>query len=301
MKPEPLFKLVIVFFLALLPLSGSADEREDIWQELRDIDRNFSSDARRYGTVETFLRHLAEEAVIFRQGPVNARREYLQMDPKFTMDRLLESRAHYFDFSRAADMAVTAGPYRASQRSGREQQRGHGYFVSIWRQIDKNWELMADISITVPGVLSLDVEPSLEETDKAFKESPSTSQIRNSSFADVIETEARFIEAINYRGGRRALLSFGLENQRLYVPGMAPAIGSEAAAMTYGSFLDESLSMDLLQHEQVGGFLSASGEMAYTYGTMRSGSTRFRSNYLRLWRYTSNEEWKVAVEVLKPF
>ncbi|MDT8428550.1 MAG: hypothetical protein RQ757_07260 [Pseudomonadales bacterium] len=247
------------------------------------------------------MRHLAEDSVIFRQGPINARREYLQMDPKFTMDRLIESRAHYFDFSRAGDMALTAGPYRTSQRTQEDQQRGHGYFVSIWHQTGKTWELMVDIAITVPGVLSLDVVPSLEETNRAFDESPNTNQIRNASFGAVADTEARFIEAINYRGGRRALLSFGLENQRIYVPGMAPAIGREAGAMAYGNFLDDSLSMDLLQHEQMGGFLSASGEMAYTYGTMNSGSTRFRTNYLRLWRYTNDEEWKVAVEVLKPF
>ena len=125
--------------------------------------------------------------------------------------------------------------------------------------------------------------------------------VTGSSLAQVIESERRFISAVNYRGGRRALTGHGLGNQRVYIPGMAPAIGRALGAMAYGMFLDDTLAMDLLKLEFQGGDLAESGEFAYTYGIMSSENSSFRTNYLRLWRYTTEGQWKIAVEVLKPF
>ena len=52
--------------------------------------------------------------------------------------------------------------------------------------------------------------------------------------------------------------------------------------------------------------------MGYTYGTMatnidaeiennESENERFQTNYLRLWRFSDSNEWKIAVEVLSPY
>ncbi len=218
--------------------------------------------------------------------------------------RLLDARTHYFDFSRAGDMALSAGPYRDTGGAGGEGKgfvRSNGYFVAIWQRSDDGWRMAADIAVDVPGILSLNVQPSLEETDRAFRESPEMLIIPGSSFEAVMETEARFVSAINYRGGRRALDGHGLENQRVYLPGMAPAIGRDSGALSYGTFLDETLAMDLLRYQNEGGTLAISGEMAYTYGTMNSETSSFKMNYLRLWRFTADGQWKVAVEVLKPY
>jgi hypothetical protein len=55
----------------------------------------------------------------------------------------------------------------------------------------------------------------------------------------------------------------------------------------------------------VGAFLSDSKEMGYTYGTMTSSSEEsqadFETSYMRLWRFSQNGEWRIAVEVLSPF
>ncbi len=293
--------LLTILISAIATTSAGANERMTVWQSLQEVDSSFAADALRYGSAEAFLKYLARDAVVFRRGPVNARQVYENIDPQLDLDRLVESRAHYFDFSRAGDIGLIAGPFRSSRGTGKEQVKSNGYFISIWHQKDGNWLLEADIAISIPGILSIEVEPGMQESNRAFLESPDMARISTSSFDDVLVTENLFVSAINYRGGRRAMLQHGLENQRVYVPGMAPAIGSDSAALAYGIFLDDTLSMALLKHESLGGDISASGELAYTYGTMGSESSQFNTNYLRLWRYTVEGDWKIAIEVLNPY
>jgi len=55
----------------------------------------------------------------------------------------------------------------------------------------------------------------------------------------------------------------------------------------------------------MGGFLSTSKEMGYTYGIMETDeslddSSAFRAGYLRQWRFKENNEWGIALEVLRP-
>jgi len=54
----------------------------------------------------------------------------------------------------------------------------------------------------------------------------------------------------------------------------------------------------------MGGFLSTSKEMGYTYGVMQADNspdgTSFSAGYLRQWRFKDNDEWGIAVEVLRP-
>ena len=87
---------------------------------------------------------------------------------------------------------------------------------------------------------------------------------------------------------------------------MAPAVGADAASSVYGAFLDNQLSTtNQISLTHRGGYLSESKELGYTYGTMETleddSQLGFRTSYLRLWRFTASNEWKIAVEVLKPY
>jgi hypothetical protein len=122
----------------------------------------------------------------------------------------------------------------------------------------------------------------------------------------LIDRDNLFGQSINFRGGQRALLRYGLENTRVYLPGMAPAVGADAASSVYGAFLDNQLSTtNQISLTHVGGFLSASKEVGYTYGTMETleddSQQSFRTSYMRLWRFTASNEWKIAVEALNPY
>jgi len=126
----------------------------------------------------------------------------------------------------------------------------------------------------------------------------------------LIDADNLFGRSINVRGGQRALIRYGLDNTRVYLPGMAPAVGADAASSVYGAYLDNQLSTtNPISLTHMGGYMSTSKEMAYTYGIMEVNEGEalvfsddgkpFQTSYLRLWRFHESNEWRIAVEVLR--
>ena len=165
---------------------------------------------------------------------------------------------------------------------------------------------MADMAVSIPGFLRLNVEPNFDDTRPVIEETakPVADVFEDNNMQSLIDADNLFGLSINFRGGERALLRYGLETTRVYLPGMAPSAGLEASSV-YGAYLDAQLSTtNPISLMHMGGFLSDSKEMGYTYGIMETntdaGEPGFRAGYLRLWRFKDNGEWGVAVEVLGP-
>lgn len=220
----------------------------------------------------------------------------------------LSWRAHYVDVSRDGDVGVAAGPYMTFNESGGAEESSYGHLVSVWLKHGERWVAMAELGVPIPGYLSLQVEPDYADTMQVFTEAayPLMAADDSNDMQRLMRADALYGRTINLRGGQRALLRYGLRNIRVYLPGMAPAVGMEAASSVYGAFLDNQLStINPIQLDVKGGYLATSREMGYTYGTMSiavpEGGQGFRSNYLRMWRLTKSNEWKIAVEVLSPY
>lgn len=300
-------KLTTIALLVFFSLSNSSSlnaqssDRIDVWESLKVTDAAFAERSRTLGMNQAFLDVFGEGAVIFRRGPVDARLLYEQVSPQDRLNSALESKANYIDFSRAGDLGLTSGPYRYSAGSGEELRRSHGHFVTIWRKFDGEWRMVADMVVRVPGVLSLDVQPDISETDLLLAETAPESEAIENTVESLLEADERLVASINFRGGRRAASRYGVEHQRIFVPGMAPGIGKESASIVYGTYLDEQMELSMLTSESSGAYLAESGEAGYTYGTMSVEGSGFNTNYLRYWHYTKAGEWKVAVEVLSPY
>lgn len=299
----PITKLLAYSLFSMpVALCAQSDESILIWESLRQADSDLAESSRAVGVNRAFLDSFAEGAIIFREGPVDARNLYEQASPLDRSRTALDSRANFIDFSRAGDLGLTSGPYRyTSEQSGNGPQRRYGHFVTIWRNYGSEWRMVADMVVRVPGVLSIEVEADIAETYSVLAESAPVTLTEANTLESLLLADDRFITSINVRGGRRAALRYGIDNQRVYVPGMVPGIGSESGSMVYGTYLDGKLSTDELLHERSGAYMSISGDVGYTYGIMKAENAGFNANYLRYWRFTPEGEWSVAVEVLNEF
>ena len=215
--------------------------------------------------------------------------------------------SHYIDVARAGDLGLSAGPMVSITADDDRNANSFGHLVSVWWKQAGEWKLAADMFAFIPGFLSLEVEPSFDDTQPVFEETalPATAEQIGSSMQSLIDADTLFGRSINIRGGERALLRYGMENIRVYLPGMGPAIGGEVASSVYGAYLDDQLKTTTpVSLESMGGYLSDSGEMGFTYGIMSTNPEEaqvgFSRNYLRLWRLTKSNEWRIAVEVLRP-
>ena len=275
------------------------------WLELSAADQTYADRSAEIGRTEAFREFLGQRSIVFRagRGPVDALDEYRSAN--YSVDELTWE-SHYIDVSRDGDLGLTAGPYSSADPSSQDGQDFFGHLVSIWKKNDEEWELMADMAVGIPGFLRLNVEPNFDDTRPVIEETakPLMAMVEDNNMQSLIDADNLFGLSINFRGGQRALLRYGLETTRVYLPGMAPGIGTEASSV-YGAYLDNELSTtNPISLVNMGGFLSTSKEMGYTYGIMETntdaGEPGFRAGYLRLWRFKDSGEWGIAVEVLNP-
>ena len=280
-------------------------EQYQYWLELEAADQTYADRSLEIGRHQAFLEFLGQGSVVFRDGPVNALELY---SSESFSGAEISWEAHYIDVSRAGDLGLSAGPLVIINPSDDPDQDLYGHLISIWRKRGIRWELMADLGVLIPGYLSMDVQPNFEDTRPVLEETapPFLALSDPNPMETLVEADLTFGRSINFRGGRRALLRWGMENSRVYLPGMAPAVGAEDASTVYGAFLDTQLEATIpIALNRVGGFLAASQELGYSYGTMQEeGATEesgFRANYLRFWRLNAAGEWRIAVEVLSPY
>ena len=308
---QVVFVLLFVTFAPIGPGTSTSQEISQFqhWLELAAADQTYADLANEIGRTEAFRVFLGEGSIVFRDhGPVDALEEYRTAD--FAADELTWE-SHYIDVSRDGDLGLTAGPYEFANPE--ESQFSFGHLVSVWKKNNGRWELMADMAAGIPGFLSLNVEPDFADTQPVLDETahPIMAEAEDNTMQSLIDADNLFGLSINFRGGQRALLRYGLENTRVYLPGMAPAVGAEAASSVYGAYLDNELSTtNPISLTHMGGFLSSSKELGYTYGVMETNTGEFpelgeagggfHTSYLRQWRFNSNNEWRIAVEVLNP-
>jgi ketosteroid isomerase-like protein len=269
-----------------------------------EADQRFAQLSAQAGRRAAFLEFLAPDSVVFREGPVDALTLYSSSSFAEAASEI-DWKAHYVDVSNAGDVGLSAGPLTIFNESGSDS---YGHLISMWRSSGAGWELMADIVVGIPGFLSLDVEPSYADTLPVIAETanPASVSVAENTLQSLVDADELFGRSINFRGGQRALLRYGLENTRVYLPGMGPAVGAEAASSVYGAFLDNQLATtNPVNLSNLGAYLSSSQEMGYTYGTMETDSSAaeagFKTSYMRLWRFNQEGEWRIAVEVLSPF
>lgn len=289
----------------LSPVSAQERYQYQYWLELAAADQTYADRALEIGRTQAFLEFLVEGSVVFRDGPVDALEIYSSPDFRGN-DLTWES--HYIDVSRAGDLGLSAGPMTSINTNNEDGPDVFGHLVSVWRKQEGAWKLAADIFAFIPGFLSLEVEPNFEDTQPVFEETayPVMADMSEGSMQSLIDADNLFGRSINISGGERALLRYGMENIRVYLPGMGPAIGADVASSVYGAYLDDVLETTTpVNLDHMGGYLSESKEMGFTYGVMSTNpeeaQSGFNSNYLRLWRLTLNNEWRIAVEVLNRF
>ena len=287
-------------------LEAQIEAQRQYWKELAEADSRFALAATTEGRTQAFLNTLAKDSVVFREGPVNARELYETSEYQYRLDQLTW-KSHFIDVSRAGDLGLTVGPSRYTPNDEVSGARSsYGFLVSVWIREAGTWRLAADIVARIPGYIDLNVEPDFAETEKVLQETAHPVMVTDNDLQSLIDADNLFGQSINFRGGQRARLRYGLENQRLYLSGTAPAIGAEAAGLAYGRYLDNLVdTASPINGLYIGGYVSESREAGYTYGVMSSmgdgEGSGFRANYLRFWRFSDSNEWRIALELVSPF
>jgi len=141
------------------PAGGGDSASERAW--LAETDRAFARLSRQQGMRAAFLANLADDAVIFRPGPVPAR-PYIEARPSPAIE--LTWAPVYTALSASGDFGYTTGPYEVRSPAPDHALEEQGYYVTVWRRhTDGTWKVVLDQGVSTPALPASDAA-ALDET-----------------------------------------------------------------------------------------------------------------------------------------
>lgn len=261
-------------------------------KRVAEAERAFAADGRAMGIKASFLKHMADDAIVFAPDPVNAKQFYGaksgENEPKLVWWPTIAA------ISRSDDLGFTMGPYEIDGKRG-------GHYFTVWkRQPDKSWKWVFDggapndasrapadgdvrtFPIGTPTVAGDPSRPShaasyatqgamaeLEGLEKDFARSA-----RDNDLADVYD---------HYLG--RDAIMMGSAN--------APATDEDAIAA------ELKTRPRRMTFARLGGGVSEAGDLGWSYGDaswLQAGEKR-RAHYVRVWQKRSSG-WKIIFDEL---
>ncbi len=282
--PNPVH-LIIAVLCCLAWLDGA-----DLKSELATLVRSelaFARASAEKGTREAFLEFLADDAVVFRPGPVDGKNFYLQSPPsKGTLSWYPEIA----DIARTADLGFTSGPYAYSGAKPSDPVQ-HGNYVSLWRkQADGAWKVILDTGVANPQPATKPPSWQPPSQLKFLKPKPGRAERIEGERSTLLEMDresSRRSESRNVADAYRSRLS---DDARFLRPGALPIIGKSAIVAA----LAERKEKWTWQPEHAD--VSLGADLGYTYGKMSVGGSK-TLYYTRIWKRNAEGAWKLVLDV----
>lgn len=276
-----MLKTVLIACVALIAARAAQAEHRAPADQVEAAERAFAADGLALGVKRSFLKHMADDAIVFTPEPTNARAFYEartdEAGPK------LEWWPAWVVAAKSGDLALSTGP---SFLEGKPS----GWFSSIWRkEADGAWRWIYD------GGSAADPAPASVQAMPAVK--GPISKIGEGSPAKAFEA-VRKAETILSRTAQKdatqaykAVLS---TDARLTGPRGTRALPPTAIAERLEK-RPESLSLTLR-----GGGASQAGDLVWTHGEAswgQTGQNLVQAHYMHVWQRRP-EGWRLIFETL---
>lgn len=295
--------LSTILVLVVCVVGLQAQQKQDAAANLRSLvetERSFAKMSETANTRDAFVAFLADDSIIFRPGPVNAKQSW---QARAVNQGLLTWKPIFADISRAGDMGYTTGPWEFREdRNKRDAQAvAYGNFMTVWkRQADGTWKVALDNGISNPAPTSTLADWQLPANYKGQTGKAKSSAEVEAARSALLKMEQNFSDASMMQGAAKAFQNYLANDARWLRDGEFPVTGkaSIAAAMlkTEGVLTWQAMKADASQ----------SADLGYTYGTYEikatdaRGRTTEKGYYVRIWKKQSDGQWKVVLDVFNP-
>jgi ketosteroid isomerase-like protein len=270
---------------------------------LVEAERAFSRLSQREGVRAAFLAYLAEDAVLFRPGPVPGR-ELVAARPSPPIE--LSWWPVYVEVAASGDLGYTTGPYVLRETGpGQRGETQNGYYVTVWRrQADGAWKVVNDLGATTPPPAGSDAAASGGvEHGRIGGGAPAGQGLAERTEAAqhaLMAADRGFGGDATVHGARAAYMGVIADEARFYRDGAPPAVGREAVGRLLGAYAQRSTSW-----EPTAAVVASSGDLGYTYGKTavmgpgRPGRIRQPGLYFRVWERQGDGPFKIVLDVVK--
>lgn len=281
--------------LALLLFALKAQAQTPL-QEMVQTEQAFSRMAAEKNTRDAFMEFIADDGLLFRPTAVNGKK-WMNEHPVPPSDKhpLLAWQPSFAGMSAAGDLGFTTGPWEFKEDVKDEKPSGYGHFVTLWKkQPDGKWRFVVDLGINHPmsGGPQRLWQPPEQKPQKIQRVDVAIAR-RN-----LLDWDRDYLQHSTKRGLVKAFMSYASPDVRLYRVGSLPFIGRTVSANALEAAKGQ------VSWTTVGGDVSRSGDLGYTYGTYEvTDATKVteRGSYVRIWK---NEgalgQWRIVLDVANP-
>lgn len=273
-------------------------DRQAALDSLVAAEKAFAQMAAEKGTRDAFLAFLADDGLVFQPDPVNGKETWRARQPS---PAVLSWYPVHSEVSLAGDLGFNTGPFDYRPKPG-EKPVVFGQFATIWaRQADGSWKAALDLGTATPEPSS-QVAPSISLTGPARLEVTALPKVDvGAAMTALLDADRAFAKATQEKGSAATYEPLLTDDAGLVRASRQPALGKEAARALLAAENPTPTTW-----EPLGGGVSRSGDLGYTYGYVKRHEDGPESpwintsNYLRVWRKETGGPWKLAFEVFSP-
>ncbi len=138
-------RVSLVAAVAALACAAAALAAARPIETLIEAERAFSAASAERGVRPAFLENLAEDAVIFRPGPINGMQSWRE---RKDVPGMLKWAPEAVEVSGSGDLGFSSGPWVVRAGPG-EEPSGYGHFITVWRRDPQGrWKVALDCGIS---------------------------------------------------------------------------------------------------------------------------------------------------------
>ena len=264
-----MIELLISLALALGPV-----------EDLIAAERAFSRMSVDRNTHDAFVRYLARDAIMFRNGPINGQ-DRLRSNP-MPRELWLKWEPLVVDVSQSGDFGYSTGPFERGTRG--KPPAGKGYFVTVWeKDPQRGWLVALDVGLDTPNALPVDSAPRLvRQATQPANARPAAAATADS----LVAIDRDFADFAKASGSNRAYTKYLAENARVYRDFREPT-------QTRADGLKLLQAQVPAVWKPTTGGIARSRDLGYTYGRFDG---RVNGSYVRIWRHTA-DGWRIVVDI----
>ncbi|MBN1301644.1 MAG: hypothetical protein JW995_10555 [Melioribacteraceae bacterium] len=282
-----IYKLFILFIPSVVISQTVANS-------LIKTEYEFAEEAIKTNIRDSFLKYIDEAGILFRPHPVNGREFLVNTEVK---PGVLIWYPSFSKTASAGDLGVNTGPWEFKRTAG-DASVAFGNFVTVWkRQTDGSWKFLIDMGNSNPKptkkVQALNYEGSSNSTND-IKYNVGSSP----DFTEPVNIEKNFYTESLASSFGSVYLNLVCDKTRL--------LRENVHYMTNGTLkIFISNNSTIQKWETIGGMVSSSNDLGYTYGRIftveGTGLSKQPSQYyLHVWVKDEINSWKLLIDNTSP-
>jgi ketosteroid isomerase-like protein len=276
-------KIFYTLLIAAVGTGAYAQKSDGSTKSLVNAEKSFSDDAVKNGTNAAFTRYAADDAIVFRPNPVNAKKFYSTA----TDMKSLSWTPTFARAARSGDLGFTSGNYVVNG-----QQKSYGHFASVWRVKDGVWQVILDLGADTNKPLKNATANIVEPKDHYIPKFAKENELKASR--EIINTTEKTLNATLKSYGPSAFSGFLNKDSQLMFPGTDLIVGKENIQAFNNRMIDK-INLKTTSFDKAMG-----SDIAYTYGVATIDyKTDLRETFhcLFFWEKQSDGNWNIMSQI----